>query len=611
MDFDPEQFSSDRTSRFRKAIKERGEAQGKKYTPYELEGVCLNNAPIGQKWGDVRADLLKNLIRWQWPGYLKLEVDGYQNTFAHRVINAISRNRICHLMGCASAGKSQIASACIYTAWKFQPWCTSAFISTTTAAAGQARSWGMVKDLHRNDRFKIGKLIEYLTLITMDESGGTENRDYRDAVKAVLVPRGGGTESENAVAAIVGQHNDRVFWLVDEFPFMPIGILTGRLNVMANPIWQLIYLGNMPSEGDPMYQDAEPVLGWDSIDPDTCEGWETRYGGWCEYLDGEKSPNLQADDRILFRGLMSRENLDDIALTSGGTDSPGYWKQARGFPKRGMAHDTVLTRELLIQHKACEKPVWSRDKWTVICGLDLGFREDGDPCVMQFSRMGTELDGRKILCMDEDTVRLYVKVGSNLPFETQIAHSAVEELMKRGCHALELDVSGEGGIISQRISERARELNYPLTIYPTSFAGAPDENVRFKQGDRMVEAKDLFDRKVTQLWVSFRYCVQNGRIRGMSLESRVSRQMRMRRIIPDEKKRMAIETKKLMKKRLKHSPDDADAAVLNVSLALKLGLPNEPHDARTDHTVRKEEASRVAPGPRYSGYDQTSRYAKH
>lgn len=127
----------------------------------------------------------------------------------------------------------------------------------------------------------------------------------------------------------------------------------------------------------------------------------------------------------------------------------------------------------------------------------------------------------------------------------------------------------------------------------------------------MVEAKDLFDRKVTQLWVSFRYCVQNGRIRGMSLESRVSRQMRMRRIIPDEKKRMAIETKKLMKKRLKHSPDDADAAVLNVSLALKLGLPNEPHDARTDHTVRKEEASRVAPGPRYSGYDQTSRYAKH
>lgn len=615
MDFDPEQFSSPKTSAFRKFIRNRADeskkAQGHPLlSPYELEGLCLRSAPVGKTYGAIRAEIVMNLMRWQWPGYIVLEKDGFKNTFAHRVINAVCRHKLCNLIGCASSGKSTIAAAYVYTCWKFSPWNTSAFISTTTAAAGQARSWGIAKDLHRNDQFKIGKLVEYLTLITMEEQGGTENRDYRDAIKAVLVPRGGGTESENAVAAIVGQHNANVFWLVDEFPFMPVGILTGRLNVMANPFWQFVGLGNMPNEGDPMYQDAEPVNGWDSVDPDTCEGWETRSGGWCEYLDGEKTPNKQVSDRVLFRGLMTEENLEDIARSSGGVDTAGYWKQARGFPKRGMVQDTVVTRELLVQYKADQKPVWGGGKMEVIAGLDLGFREDGDPCVLQFAKMGSELDGRSILALDPDTVKLFVKVGTSIPFETQIATSAVEELMKRNCHNLELDISGEGGIISQRIAERAREINYPLTIYPTSFAGAPDENVRFKQGDKMVEAKELFDRKVTQLWMSFRLAVQYGRIRGMNLESRAARQLRMRRVIQDEKKRMSIETKKLMKKRLKHSPDDADACVLCVSLALRMGLPSEPHDSRKDYTQKVQEERRIEPSPRYAGHSTTNRYAQ-
>lgn len=617
-DFDPLQFSSPATCKFRDAIRAREDAKNKAagkplLSDYELEGVCFTLAPIGLKYGDVRAEFCKNLMRWQWPGYIKLESGPYVNTFAHRVIRALCRYRMVHFMGCASSGKSTIAAAYTTTCWKFSPWNTSAFISTTTAAAGQARSWGIAKDLHRNDRFKVGRLVEYLTLITMDDQGGTENRDYRDAIKAVLVPKGGGTESDNAIAAIVGQHNTNVFWVVDEFPFMPIGILTGRLNVMANPNWQFIGLGNKPEEGDPMYQSAEPVNGWDSIDPDSCEGWETRNGGWCEYLDGEKSPNLAVEEgqKAPFTGVMSWEMLRDIEKDSGGSDSPGYWKQARGFPKSGMAHDTVITRELLLLHKACEQPVWSGDKTTTLAGLDLGFREDGDPCVLHFGRLGTELDGRQIFCLDKDTVRLFVKVGSGDPFELQIAKAAVDELVKRGCHSLELDVSGEGGIISQKIGEVSRERGWPLTIYPTSFAGSPDENVRFKQGDKMVAAPELFDRKVTQLWMSLRLCVQNGRIRGLSQDSRSTRQLRMRRVLPDEKKRMCIETKKKMKKRLKHSPDDADASVLAVSLALKLGLPNEPHDPRADYTrAQQASSSPEHRAPRYSAHATKPRYVQ-
>lgn len=619
-ELDPERFSSPQASAFRKSIRERSDAQQKAagkplLSPYELEGAAFTLAPVGLKYGDVRAELCMNLMRWQWPGYIQLESGPYVNTFAHRSLRALSKYKLVHLMGAAGTGKSTLAAAYVETCWKFSPWNTSAFISTTTAAAGQARSWGIAKDLHRNDRHKVGKLVEYLTLITMEEAGGTENRDYRDAIKAVLVPRGGGSESENAIAAIVGQHNTNVFWLCDELPFMPIGLLTGRLNVMANPFWQFIGLGNKPSEGDPMYQDAEPVNGWDSIDPDTATGWETRSGGWCEYLDGEKSPNLQveAGKKPPFKGIMSQAMLDDIARSSGGTDTPGYWHQARGFPKTGMAHDTVLTRELMVKNKAFDPPIWSGERATVLAGLDLGFREDGDPCVLQFSKLGTELDGRKILCMDPDTVRLFAKVGSGDPFESQIANQCVEELMKRNCHHLELDISGEGGIISQRIAERARELNYPLTIYPTSFAGSPDEGVRFEVAGKMMLATDIFDRKVTQLWMAFRLCVGYGRIRGMSEHSRATRQLRMRRVITDEKKRMAVETKKKMKKRLKHSPDDGDACVLNASLAVRMGLPKEKHDPRADYTRHQQEQGRPEEprAPRYSSHSETRHYATH
>jgi hypothetical protein len=61
------------------------------------------------------------------------------------------------------------------------------------------------------------------------------------------VPKGGGTESDNAIAAIVGQHNHNV--LARGRVPMPVSILTGRLNVMANPNWQIINLGSMPKEG--------------------------------------------------------------------------------------------------------------------------------------------------------------------------------------------------------------------------------------------------------------------------------------------------------------------------------------------------------------------------
>lgn len=507
-----------------------------------------------------------------------------------------------------SGGKSTLAAAYCYTKWKSSPFDTSVFISTTTGDAGQSRAWGIIKDFHNNDLYKIGGRIEYLSLITLNADAGTEHRDYRDSIKAVLIPKG--AEGDNAVAAIVGRHNKNVLWTCDEMPFMPSGILMGRRNVMANLFWQFIGIGNMPKEGDPLYLDAEPKNGWESVNPDECDGWETK-SGYCVYMDGEKSPNMQVDRGVKppFPGLMSWEMLDAISNDSGGPDSPGYWNQVRGFPASGSKSDTVLTRELIINNKADREPIWSGQRRQILAGLDLGFRIDGDPCVLAFGGLGTDDEGRTILGLEAETIRLVVKVGVGETFENQIAKLVVDHCSRRGCHDLELDVSGEGGIFSQAIAEEAKRKNYQLTIYPTSFMGLPDENERFHHGGQLRPAREIFDKKVTQLWMSFRKSVMNGVIRNLKPDSRAGQQFRMRKQSFDEKKKMSVESKKIMKKRLKRSPDDADSVALLGNLALKKGLPREPQSARALAVQGYAPPEEKPPTKPYSSHAAHSQYA--
>lgn len=583
-------------------------------TDYELDLKLFGWLAFGHP---CKHEFLIRCWNHQWPDFFIIERDGYVNSWHVRMAKAFCKSNCVNLVGCASSGKTFVSSAYAQVKWKAAPFGTSVYLSTTSAEAGEARTWGTVKDMHNRDQYRIGKLISSLRVITLDEEtrgeDGETERDYRNCLKAVLIKTG--QEGKNVVSTICGRKNKNVIWQCDEMAFMDLGVLDARVNLYSNAtdgnFAQFLGIGNAPSEGDPLYIDAEPYGpkypdGWRSVDKDIDEWWTTKTGV-CLYFNGEKSPNMLAPPgkRPPFPRIMDRDSKAAILKMAGGEDTPIYWRQLYGFPPTVDIPDKILTWKLLQSNGAFEQPLWEGSPLKTIAGLDLGFREGGDPCVICFSQVGRDTRGKRIACFEKDAVPLIPSQKSKDAFEKQIAGLVVKACRDRQCADLALDVSGDGGLLLQAIEAAARDQKYTINVLPVSFSGTADDSVTIPGEKR--KAKDMFDRKVTQLWAGFRVCVQNGVIRGLQEQSKVVRELCGRKFSTDEKKRWSIEKKSDYAKRLKHSPDYGDAACLNAFLALKHGLSGMEAGVAAQMQEKREERAAVL--PRYSSHASRPRYA--
>ncbi len=263
-----------------------------------------------------------------------------------------------------------------------------------------------------------------------------------------------------------------------------------------------------------------------------------------------------------------------------------------------------MTHKLLESYRAFEMALWAGSPLKVVAGMDVGFRVDGDPCSIDFVKVGKETDGRTVGEFERDAHLLIPSVKSKAAFEPQIAKRVIDECRKRDCHYLSLDVTGDGGIMLQHIERTAREENYQLTVVPVSFSGSADDSVVIP--DQKKPAKDLFANKMSQIWGQFRLCVINKVVRGCDPLSLAVKQLVGRKAITDDKKRLLVEPKREYKKRLKRSPDQADARTLAMFSAIKNGLSGMEASAGARMAAVREE--RAASVPRYSGHGQKALY---
>lgn len=580
-------------------------------TEYELDLRCFRRLPFGDK---IKHEFLIRCWNRQWPDFFIIERDGYVNTWHVRMAKAFCKYLCVNMVGCASSGKTFVSAAYSQVRWKSAPFDTSVYLSTTSAEAGEARTWGTVKDLHNRDKFQIGKIINSLRVITLDEETrneeGEKERDYRNCIKAVLIKTG--SEGKNVVGSICGRKNKNVLWVCDEMAFMDIGILDARVNLYSNAtdgnFSQFVGVGNAPSEGDPLYIDAEPYGpnfpdGWRSVDKDVNEWWTTRTG-ICLYFNGDKSPNMQAPEghRAPFPRIMDREARSAILRIAGGEDTPIYWRQLYGFPPTTDVPDKIITHKLLESNGATTVPLWEQPVVKILAGLDLGFREGGDPCVLDFARLGKNTAGRTVLQFEKDGVVLNPSQSSRDAFEKQIAARVIDECRKRTCHDIALDVSGDGGMILQAIERQAREETYVLNVTPVSFSGAAEDRVVIPGETR--KGREMFDRMVSQLWATFRISVQNKVIYGCDPLSKAVSQLCSRKFTTDDRKRFSVEKKVEMRKRIKRSPDHADARVICHHLALKHGLSG----MESVKSAPKVREAQETPSPRQQyGHGHTTR----
>lgn len=294
----------------------------------------------------------------------------------------------------------------------------------------------------------------------------------------------------------------------------------------------------------------------------------------CLYFDGEKSPNLEgpADKPDLFPRLTKRKDIED-ERAEGGEDGIGWWKYIKAFPKPGTSHDKVVDQKFLERYHAFESTTWQGSGWVCVSGLDAAWTHGGDACMASFGRVGFDHEGTKVLDHESDAVRLNAKVSGKGTYEEQLAEVFIAECRKRDCHVVSIDISGSGGRVSNAVRDAATRLQWKLEILAVDAAGSADESEMYDVGDKRKNGKDLFDRRVSELWIGYRFDVQKGLIRGLSPTSKAVKELCERRMSSDEDRRWELEDKKSYKKRNQgKSPDSAESLILCRFSARKHGL---------------------------------------
>jgi len=551
--------------------------QGKNVTGPALEAACFKAVPFGNP---MKGEFNISLAMIRWP-FLYLEKDGIENFWFTRMCRALCTYKRVFLVGSASAGKSMGMAVTGYNFWGVNPTKTNFIVTSTDKESLDAKIWGAVRDLQGEDRLKIGVRVDYADAIVMGTNKQGQDmkaneRDIRDAIKAIALPKG--SEGEKAIGKVQGRKNENIIWACDEYAHMDAFVKGARANLASAPMFLFWAASNKPEEGDPMYNDAMPdpdkyPMGWEHPGLSDMEMWETKGGGVCLYFDGEKSPNTHATGKDDPFPMLTRRDYIANVLAEEGEDGYGYWKYVRAFPKSGQTHDKLLDSRFLERYHALDEAVWSNPNWTVVCGLDAAWTKGGDSCMADFGKVGVDNEGLKILSHETDAVKLNTRVSGIGTFEEQLSVAFLDECQKRDCHVVAIDISGSGGRLANPVISEAAKRKWKLEVIAVDSAGSPDDKQMYDVGSIQKNGKELFKKRVDEVWVSYRLSIQKGLIRGMKLTSKACRELCDRRINTDEDKRWVIESKDKYKERNQgRSPDSGEARVLCHQAARKHGL---------------------------------------
>jgi hypothetical protein len=543
------------------------------------------------------------LIWPQFPVKVKLPNDWYykqrglgglviENNFFLEVMEGLCKSKKVGLTGCASSGKSYGAAMYALMMFYSDPLNTMIMLSTTSGDALKHRIWGEIKKLHNEATFKMGTILDYLKALIFDPSLAIKDekdaslRDMRNGLIGIAIPND--SQGQGALMTIAGRKNKNVIWIIDELTFMPANIMDPCINLMANPFFQVIGLGNAARQTDPHGNFCEPKTGW----PDnfTEKSWETKTGGLCIHLDGTRSPNLfpghekiDQVEMLPFPTLINHLSLRDMAVECGqgdldqGRKSAKYWMMARGIWMSSAMDATVLSSSIVKQAAADQDCRWGYGQRMKLAACDPSFTVTGDDFVVLIGEMGPEEGtGHIVLKFQPNHILITPEMGTGGELYDQLAAKVVQILLANGIEprGFGMDVSHDGGIMAQAIMKLYGSNDIHLL---SSLGLATDRRISDQDN---APAKDRYDRQVTEYWFSLRVAVQLGRIRGFNVNSEYADHLFQRRYDFRPGGKVAIETKKDMKERLKKSPGAGDAATYLLEVARRNGLPMEKIQAQ-------------------------------
>jgi len=553
--------------------------------------------------------------------------DFKMNDWAAKIMWAWCHYDMITIMGPAAANKSHSCALLALLDWIVLPRHTSTFFASTTKAALERRSWNSVLQFFQllRKRGGPGVISKSRTAIINEDDArqdGHKGYDVKSGLFGIAVLAG---TLQDALSNIIGVHQPYfpaagadgfgecggVRMFADEAQAIRQAFIDARFNLMmGTPDFRIVLLGNPMSFEDPLGELAKPIGGWEAVTIED-DQWETQAGGVNIHFDGERSPALA--DPIGFPFLINQSQMNRVLLANlGNRSATDYLTMCRGWISQESDINVVLPRSMLSKFQMEEQPIWEGE-FEVVAGLDPAFSAGGDRAVLQIAYVGFVKEGGLIIGFGP-THYLVILGDSDTPVSYQVSEQVRQLGMGYGLHPKNLACDETG---TQRISD-VIEMEWDTGILRKAFnARASDLPVSI-YNDK--PCKEYYHNCVTELWYTLQQFGQFGQIR--ALPKQAAKEFAMRRIDPDKRPRR-LESKVDMKKRLKHSPDTADACALCLAVAReRIGVnPGSsrkspggavveqfaPEDiAKFNNLVRSAEYSETyesASGGDYAGYD--------
>lgn len=465
--------------------------------------------------------------------------------------------------GCGASSKSTTIGGYALKFWMAAPTETAVILASKTIESAKRRIWKYVA--------RYFGLFSQLVGGYRDAVIGSSPRPYispiignerkKDEAHGLYVVAMHGKELEKEIGYIKGFHPTRILVVADEFDVLEDGghaladtfddnLKTGTYES------QIIVLGNDPSLfnalGDAMQPEIGKPVGLAQKDWTSAKGWK------CLRLDAWDSPRIKNPK---LQGLVTQQDIDDLVLRKG-ENSPSVWIQLHGLhPPEGSAN-TVLSEATLIRFHCFESVTW-QSTFTTSASLDPAFG-GGDACTFRTFKRGNDTQGKlKILCGEVLNLPVSANDPSN-PAEYQIA-TKVSALCKARGIAPDEFVVGSTGIGRGVGAVLQREWSPRIQIVDEN--GAPSELPVSNENPR--PAKELYDRKVTELWFSVREFVEGDMIRGLD---RATANQLCARTYEDKGTGGGRKDSIQKKDEMLHSPNEADALAFYIHLLREKGI---------------------------------------
>ncbi len=487
----------------------------------------------------------------------RIEWTPWMDRIIRALIGGWELKRFVGIAGSSSSGKSHgVALYGLIEYWA-RPTDTYFIVMSTTKDAARTRIWKSITELWGQAQMKgcPGKLIDSNGYI----KGLSKKLELNRNSGVLLKPAG--KVSDDASRELLGIKNPNVIIAADEFNHLTDGILkTAYENMTSNERIVFAGMANPDKLGDPFGDLCEPAEGWRSV-TENDEEWKTKYGT-CIRLNAEKSPRITEPEKYgHLKWMTDQAYCDRIAGQRGGTKSAGYYRFVKAFWCPDGASNTVYSEIELINSGLLsqDEPAWDEPPVT-ISSLDESFSRDGDRSVAMVARLGKvkNRDHLHICCeqaLEEDML------DKSVPMTFQIARKWIRLCDDFGVkpHRAILDNTGGGTPFGHIV-----DMEWSPATQKVNFQGkASERTIVFRNEDCS------FYNKNSEMWIQPKEYIRSGQITGLSKET--SAELVDREYHPKEGRTLRIESKDEAKKRLKRSPDRADAFNMLVEKAIALG----------------------------------------